>query len=115
MKRLVRQIQLADKDSIKRQLTKISKSQAVAVENIYCRVQKLFQDLLENNSLEIFKNLTAIFLIQNLIRGVAANSGLGFKSGPFLSLIFLHHVNNIEHNIKQIIYTVTEVISLIYF
>ena len=30
--------------------------------------------------------------------------GGSFKSGLFLSLMFLHHFNNIEHNIKQNIY-----------
>ena len=54
---------------------------------------------------------------------VATNSGLGvrgrFKSGRFLYrgtwhktvLMFLHRVNNIEHNKKENIYTGTEVIS----
>ena len=58
-------------------------------------------------------------------RGVATNNGLGrarFKSGPFLYReykrvikvsMFLHRVNNIEHDIKQNIYTDIEVISSI--
>ena len=45
-----------------------------------------------------------------------------FKLGPFLytsakamqkSLMFLHHANNIEHNLKQNIYTGMEVISFL--
>ena len=61
-------------------------------------------------------------------RGVATNNGQGrwgggggrtFKLGPFCiistnvvqkSLMSLHHLNNIEHNIKQNIYTGIEVI-----
>ena len=52
-------------------------------------------------------------------RDIATNSGLGgqlssnrdlFFFGPSL---FLHRVNNIEHHIKQNIYTVMEVISVI--
>ena len=60
-------------------------------------------------------------------RSIATNSGHGyggggrFKWGPFCivstkvvqkSLMLLHHVNNIEHNLKQNIYTCMEVISL---
>ena len=50
--------------------------------------------------------------------GKAANSGLvgggvQFQSGTFWGLMFLHHVNNIEHNIKQNLYTDMEIISLI--
>lgn len=38
------------------------------------------------------------------VRGGGGLRGEGgrFKLGPFLSLIFLHHVNDIEHNIKKI-------------
>ena len=29
------------------------------------------------------------------------NENVQVQVGTFLSLVFLHHVNNIEHNIKQ--------------
>ena len=49
---------------------------------------------------------------------IVANSGLvggGVQSqiGTFWGLMFLYHVNNIEHNIKQSLYTDMEIISLI--
>ena len=59
------------------------------------------------------------------VRGEATNSGLGgpgsnqdifcilSKNVVQKTLMFLHSVNNIEHNIKQNIYTGMEVISLI--
>ena len=58
------------------------------------------------------------------VRGEATNRGLGgpgsnrdlfcivSKSVASKSLIFFHRVNNIEHNIKQNIYTGMDVISL---
>ena len=63
-----------------------------------------------------------------LHKGVAANSGLREEVGAGSyrdlfcivsrnvlqkSIMFPHHVNNIEHNIKQIIYTGMELISFI--
>ena len=65
------------------------------------------------------------FNFKNIIISVVTNRGLGgvrFNSGPFLyckyergikSLIFLHRVNNTEHNIKQNNYTGLKVISVI--
>ena len=62
------------------------------------------------------------FSILCVIRGVATNSGLGggassnrdlFCIVSTKSLMFLHHVNNIEHNLKRNIHTGIEVISLI--
>ena len=57
-------------------------------------------------------------------QGVAINGGLEgpVQIGTFFCIVstkrfkivmFLHHVNNIEHNLKQNIYTGMEVISLI--
>ena len=51
-----------------------------------------------------------------LHRGLAANSGLAgisFKSGSFLRVMFLHHVNDMEHDLKQNIYAGMEPISRI--
>ena len=70
------------------------------------------------------------FFHMTMNRGVAANNGLGGWGGGRASsnrdlfsvvstnvvkksLMFLHRVNNIEHDIKQNIYTGMEFISLI--
>ena len=65
------------------------------------------------------------FDFKNIILSGVTNRGLDgvmFNSGPFLyckyergikNLIFLHRVNNTEHNIKQNNYTGLKVISLI--
>ena len=60
--------------------------------------------------------------LQTCSRGVATNRGLGKPwskiTGSFCivktnkTLMFLHRVNNVEHNIKQNIYTGMEVICL---
>ena len=67
-----------------------------------------------------FAKITAI------IRSVVTNSGLGGGAGSNrdlfcivitkaikMCLMFLHHVNNTEHNLKQNIYIAMEVISII--
>ena len=79
-----------------------------------------------HNIEKIVKHFLILFMKKiKHFRGVSRNSGLGgarFKSGPFLyhsdegdikSLMFLYHVINIEHNLKQNIYTGMEVISLL--
>ena len=84
------------------------------------KVQKFIKLFIKSYSCN---NLSKTYLLHLLPRGVKYSTGEStLKSGPFLyckyqgsimSPMFLHNVNNIEHNLKQDVHTSIEVVSII--